>query len=137
MLEFNKTIEEVIAAQESATREKAFINLGTKKQIMASPAFSDAVKDYILKLKNTYSFELHSSGRYMVITMYYAKTKKYDFIILDTDNFKCASAESIKTAKLAVLELVNSTNSEDIKEVEEEATEETKAKSTASKKHKK
>ena len=137
MLEFNKTIEEVIAAQESATREKAFINLGTKKQIMASPAFSDAVKDYISKLKNTYSFELHSSGRYMVITMYYGKTKKYDFIILDTDNFKCASADSIKTAKLAVLELVNSTNSEDIKEVEEEATEETKAKSTASKKHKK
>lgn len=120
MLEFNKTIEEVIAAQESAVREKAFINLGTKKQIMDSPAFSDAVKDYIFKLKNTYSFELHSSGKYMVITMYYGKTKKYDFIILDMENFRCATADSIKNAKLAVIELVNGANSEEVAEVEEE-----------------
>lgn len=119
MLEFNKTIEEVIAAQESAIREKAFINLGTKKQIMDSPAFSDAVKDYIFKLKNTYSFELHSSGKYMVITMYYGKTKKYDFIILDMENFRCATADSIKNAKLAVLELVNSTDVGNTMEVEE------------------
>lgn len=133
MLNFDKTIEDVIAAQENTTREKAFINLGTKKQIMDSPAFSDAQKDYIFRLKNTYSFELHKSGRYMVITMYYGKTKKYEFIILDMDNFKCAIAESIKTAKLAVLELVNSTDVEDANEVEEEpaATTEEPAEETA------
>lgn len=116
MLNFNQTLEEVIAAQESAVREKAFINLGTKKQIMDSPAFSDVQKDYIFRLKNTYSFELHSSGKYMVITMYYGKTKKYEFIILDMENFRCATADSIKNAKLAVLELVNGTNEEAVAE---------------------
>ena len=108
MLEFNQTLEEVIAAQESTTREKAFLNLGTKKQIMDSDAFSDVQKDYIFRLKNTYSFELHKSGRYMVITMYYGKTKKYDFIILDLNTLRCATADSIKNAKLAVMELANS-----------------------------
>ena len=108
MLEFNQTLEEVIAAQESTTREKAFLNLGTKKQIMDSDAFSDVQKDYIFRLKNTYSFELHKSGRYMVITMYYGKTKKCDFIILDLNTLRCATADSIKNAKLAVMELANS-----------------------------
>ena len=127
MLEFNQTIEQVIAAQESVAREKAFLNLGTKKQIMDSDAFSDVQKDYIFRLKNTYSFELHKSGRYMVITMYYGKTKKYEFIILDMDTLRCATADSIKNAKLAVIELANSlTHSEENVEEEQiaEATEE-------------
>ena len=130
MLEFNQTLEEVIAAQESTTREKAFINLGTKKQIMDSPAFSDVQKDYIFRLKNTYSFELHKSGRYMVITMYYGKTKKYEFIILDLNTLRCATADSIKNAKLAVMELANSltyseenVEEEQVANVEEQATE--------------
>ena len=122
MLEFNQTLEEVIAAQESTTREKAFINLGTKKQIMDSPAFSDVQKDYIFRLKNTYSFELHKSGRFMVITMYYGKTKKYEFIILDMNTLRCATADSIKNAKLAVMELANSLVSANNAEVEEEIT---------------
>ena len=120
MLEFNQTLEEVIAAQESTTREKAFINLGTKKQIMDSLAFSDVQKDYIFRLKNTYSFELHKSGRYMVITMYYGKTKKYEFIILDMNTLRCATADSIKNAKLAVMELANSLGTTATAEVEEE-----------------
>ena len=122
MLEFNQTLEEVIAAQESTTREKAFINLGTKKQVMDSLAFSDVQKDYIFRLKNTYSFELHKSGRYMVITMYYGKTKKYDFIILDLNTLRCATADSIKNAKLAVMELANSINLTPEVEVEDEIT---------------
>ena len=56
----------------------------------------------------------------MVITMYYGKTKKYEFIILDMNTLRCATADSIKNAKLAVMELANSLDTPTEMEVEEE-----------------
>ena len=107
MLEFNTNIEEVISAQTRVAKEKAFITLGAKKQVMESEMLTDVQKEYINRLRSTYAFDLHKDGRYIVITMYYSATKKYDFIIVDLETLRCATAPSIKIAKEEVMKLVD------------------------------
>ena len=108
MLNFSKTLEEVINEQAAHTRARNFIEYNSKKKLLESDVLSDEQCEFIKKLKNTFAFSLHTDGRYLVVTMYYSTTKKYGFLVVDLTEKLIAECESIKAAKQAVLEIVAS-----------------------------
>lgn len=109
MLKFDRYITDIIDSQKS-TRKTDFITYN-KKQIIGSGKLTEEQKKFIKDLKGTFSFALHTSGRYLIITLF--KEKKYRYLVVDLKTMNYTEVESIKYAKRAVMELVD-------KEIEEE-----------------
>lgn len=107
MLNFDKTMDEVINEQAVTSKASNFKEYNSKKKLLESGVLSDAQSTFIHQLKNTFTFYLHNDGDYLVITMYYSTTKKYGFLVVDLTTLKVAEAESVKAAKQGVLELKN------------------------------
>jgi hypothetical protein len=55
--------------------------------------------ELVKKLKNCFSFTLHNSKKWLVITMYYNATKKYSFLAVNLESHNAEEFESIKLAK--------------------------------------
>lgn len=108
MLNFNTNIQEVVANQETHKRTHEFTEYSSKKKLFESNILNDTQKQYIEQLKGTFAFNLHKDNRYVIITMFYSRDKRYGFLIVDLETLQCAEGESIKTAKKDVLELVAS-----------------------------
>ncbi len=109
MLNFNYHITDIIDSQKS-TKRTNFITYN-KKQIIESDKLTDEQKKFIKDLKGTFSFALHTSGRYLIITLF--KEKKYRYLVVDLKTMNCTEVESIKYAKRAVMELVDKEIAED------------------------
>jgi hypothetical protein len=129
MLNFNTNIQEVIANQETAKRTTSFTEYNSKKKLFDAGVLNEKQQTYIQQLKGTFTFHLHTGNRYLVITMYYSKDKKYGFLVVDLETLQCAEADSVKNAKKEVLEIVaNATpevpTTETVETVEEPAQQE-------------
>lgn len=107
MLNFDKTMEQVIGEQVVASRTSSFTEYNSKKKLLASERLTEKQCAYIQQLKNTFAFYIHNDNDFLVITMYYSTTKKYGFLVLDLNTLKVAEAESVKIAKQEILELKN------------------------------
>lgn len=107
MLNFNCSIQEVIANQTSTKKTSQFVEYTSKKKILEVEGLTEDQKFFIREIKGTFSFTLHNSNKYLIITFYAQATKKYDFLIVDLDTMNCAKVDSIKNAKLEVLKLLN------------------------------
>lgn len=105
MLNFDKTINEVISEQTTTSRASSFTEYNSKKKLLNSGVLSEEQSVFIQKLKNTFTFYIHNDNDFLVITMYYSTTKKYDFLVVDLNTLKVAQAESVKVAKQAILEI--------------------------------
>lgn len=106
MLNFNKTLEQVINEQVSTSRTSSFTEYNSKKKLLESGLLLEGQMEFIKQLKNTFTFYLHEGKRFLVVTMYYSTTKTYGFLVVDLATQLVAQAESVKTAKQAVLELI-------------------------------
>lgn len=107
MLNFNTTIQNVISTQVSTrTNTTQFTEYNSKKKLLASGVLDENVCNYINQLKNTFTFYVHNSAQFVVITMYYSTTKTYGFYVLNTTTLQIAQAESVKLAKQGVLQLL-------------------------------
>lgn len=129
MLDFNTNIQDVIATQKTTNRTHAFVEYNSKKKLFESGRLTEAQQTFINQLKGTFTFSIHESNRYLVVTMYYSKDKKYGFIIVDLETLKCAQSDSVKNAKRGVLELIAAqptVEAPETEKVEEEAPTETK-----------
>lgn len=139
MLNFNCSIQEVIANQTASKKSSQFVEYTSKKKILEVDSLTEEQKFFIREVKGTFSFSLHVSNKYLIITLFTQATKKYDFLIVELDTMNCARADSIKNAKLAVLELLNATetNAEEPvvenKEAEETTTSKPNKKKSANK----
>lgn len=107
MLNFDKTMDQVITEQAVTSRTSSFTEYNSKKKLLESGVLSDKQSEFIKQLKNTFTFYLHTDGDFLVITMYYSNTKKYGFLVVDLNTLKVAEAESVKLAKQGVLEIKN------------------------------
>lgn len=107
MLNFDKNIEEVIATQETTKRAHEFVEYNSKRKLFEASLLDEKQQNYVNQLKGTFTFHIHKGGRYLVITMYYSRDKKYGFIIVDLETLKCAQTDSIKNAKREVLEIIS------------------------------
>lgn len=113
MLNFNRHITDLIDSQKSTRKTSVFITYSTKKQIMEADELTEEQKRVIKDLKGTFSFALHVSGRYLIVSLFDSKEKKYKYLVIDLKTMGCTEVESIKYAKRAVMELVDKEIAED------------------------
>ena len=106
-INFNSNITEFTTANRTA-RAKNFMEFGSKKKLEEAGVLSAEKLDFVKQIRGTFTFALHTEGRYMVITLYHANAeKKYRFIVVDLDNKLIAECDSVKNAKAEVMELVS------------------------------
>jgi len=129
MLNFNRHITDIIDSQATTRKTSAFITYSGKKQIMEADKLTEEHKKFIKDLKETFSFALHTSGKYLIITLFVSREKKYKYLVVDLETMNCTEVESIKVAKHEVMELVNS-NKEIAEDKVEEKVENTEPKNT-------
>ena len=112
MLNFNTNIQEIVANQETTKRTTSFTEYNSKKKLFDAGVLNEKQQTYIQQLKGTFTFHLHTGNRYLVITMYYSRDKKYGFLVVDLETLQCAEADSVKNAKKEVMEIVASATPE-------------------------
>lgn len=106
-INFTSNITEFTTANRTA-RTKNFMEFSSKKKLEEAGVLSAEKLDFVKQLRGTFTFALHTEGRYMVITLYHANAeKKYQFIVVDLDNKLIAECDSVKNAKAEVMELVS------------------------------
>jgi hypothetical protein len=126
MLDFNRSITDIIDSQATTRKTSAFVTYSNKKQIIEAGELTEEHKKFIKDLKGTFSFSLHTSGKYLIVTLFVSREKKYKYLVVDLKTMNCTEVESIKVAKYEVMELVNNSN----KEIVEEKVEDTEPKNT-------
>lgn len=126
MLDFNRSITDIIDSQATTRKTSAFVTYSTKKQIIEAGELTEEHKKFIKDLKGTFSFALHTSGKYLIVTLFVSREKKYKYLVVDLKTMNCTEVESIKVAKYEVMELVNNSN----KEIVEEKVEDTEPEKT-------
>src|SRR5574344_2080492 len=108
MLNFDKTAQDVITTQVSSSRSSQFTDFWSKKKLFEAKVLTEAQEKFFNELKRTFAFSLHTSKKYMVVTLYRKGEKGSDFLVVDMDSLRCAEAPSVKIAKEGVLELIKS-----------------------------
>ena len=126
MLDFNHSITDIIDSQATTRKTSAFVTYSSKKQIIEEGKLTEENKKFIKDLKGTFSFALHTSGKYLIVTLFVSREKKYKYLVVDLKTMNYTEVESIKVAKYEVMELVNNSN----KEIVEEKVEDTEPKKT-------
>lgn len=105
-INFTSNINEFTTANRSA-RVKNFQEFGSKKKLEEAGILPQDQLDFVKQIRGTFTFALHTEGRYMVITLYHANAeKKYQFIVVDLQEKLIAECDSVKNAKAEVMELV-------------------------------
>ena len=126
MLDFNRSITDIIDSQATTRKTSAFVTYSTEKQTIEAGELTEEHKKFIKGLKGTFSFALHTSGKYLIVTLFVSREKKYKYLVVDLKTMNCTEVESIKVAKYEVMKLVNNSN----KEIVEEKVEDTEPKNT-------
>lgn len=106
MLNFTTDLEKYTTAS-TRTHSTQFTQYASKKQLTSANILDKQALDFLLAIKNTFSFAVHTNLQYVAITLYYANTKSYAFLVADLHNKAVAQVASIKQAKLEILQLVN------------------------------
>lgn len=105
-INFTTNIEQYTTGAQR-TRSTQYTNYASKKQLQNAGILDDEAMKFLLEIKNTFSFAVHNDKQYVAITLYYASTKKYGFIVVDLHNKAIAEVASIKQAKQEILALIN------------------------------
>lgn len=103
------SIMDLISSQETTrrTRTSQFTEYSSKKKLFESQTLSAEKQEQINQIKNTFSFSLDKSHKYLIITLYNRNAdKKYSFFILNLETMTGLTADSIKKAKETVLGLL-------------------------------
>ena len=104
-INFTTNLEQYTTAS-TAQRTSSFYNYASKKQLQNASVLDEKALEFVLSIKNTFSFAVHKDLQYVAVTLYYASTKKYGFIVLDLHNKAVAEATSIRHAKQEICALV-------------------------------
>ena len=105
-LNFTTNLEQFTTAS-TRTHIAQFTTYASKKQLMQANVLDNEALEFVTSIKNTFSFAVHNDKQYVAITLYYASTKSYAFIVVDLHNKAVAQVESIKQAKQEILALAN------------------------------
>jgi hypothetical protein len=105
-INFTTNIEQYTTTNTTA-RTSNYISFASKKQLQNAGVLNTDALNFVLSIKNTFAFAVHNDKQYVAITLYYASTKSYGFIVCDLHNKAIAEAGSIKHAKAEIMALVN------------------------------
>lgn len=126
-INFTSNINEFTTANRSA-RVSNFREFGSKKKLEEAGILPQDQLDFVKQIRGTFTFALHTEGRYMVITLYHANAeKKYQFIVVDLQEKLIAECDSVKNAKAEVMELVSQATATTAEAVQEAPVEEAPA----------
>ena len=126
-INFTSNINEFTTANRSA-RVSNFREFGSKKKLEEAGILPQDQLDFVKQIRGTFTFALHTKGRYMVITLYHANAeKKYQFIVVDLQEKLIAECDSVKNAKAEVMELVAQATATTAEAVQEAPVEEAPA----------
>lgn len=104
-INFTTNIEQYTTSAQR-TRNTEFTSYASKKQLQNAGILDNEAMKFLMEIKNTFSFAVHNDKQYVAITLYYASTKKYGFIIVDLHNKAIAEVASIKQAKQEIVALI-------------------------------
>ena len=110
MLNFTTNTMEYTTTR-TTTHATQFETFASKKQLAQANLLDDNALEFVLAIKNTFTFAVHKDLQYVAITLYYASSKSYAFIVVDLHNKAIANANSIKHAKQEILALANAQES--------------------------
>ena len=105
-LNFSNNVQQYTTSNAGA-RTSSFLSYASKKQLQQANVLEGEALDFVLSIKNTFAFAVHKDLQYAAVTLYYASTKQYGFIVLDLHNKAVAQVGSIKEAKAEIMQLVN------------------------------
>ena len=106
MLNFTTNIAQYTTAN-TRTHSTQFTSFASKKQLNSANILDAQSLEFVNSIKNTFSFAVHNNLQYVAVTLYYASTKSYAFLVLDLHNKAIAQVNSIKQAKQEIMQLVN------------------------------
>lgn len=98
MLNTTTTLQQLIQ-QQTTTTTKQYTNYNSKNSLLSSNVLNKQCNTMLLQLKNCFTFSLHVSKLYLVITMYFSNTKQYSYYVLNTTTLQVNVFTSIKLAK--------------------------------------
>lgn len=110
MLKLNELVEK----NNENTRTSKYTTYDSKKKLLADndmmktlSTFNADFETLIKALKNVFSVAVcNADNKYIVITMYYSTTKKYEYIVCNVETLDCTTFDSVKSAKNAIAELL-------------------------------
>lgn len=88
------------------THSSQFTQYASKKQLAAADVLPENALQFLSALKNTFTFAVHNSLQYAAVTLYYASSKSYAFLVVDLSACAVAEVPSIKEAKAEILKLI-------------------------------
>ncbi len=109
-------LNELVAKNSENTRISKFTTYDSKKKLLNDStmmtnlsAFNAEFEQLIKALKNVFSVAVcNADNKYIVLTMYYSTTKKYEYITCNIETLDCTTFDSVKMAKSAIAEILNS-----------------------------
>lgn len=105
-LNFTTNLEQYTTAS-TRTHATQFTQYASKKQLAGANVLDTEALEFVCSIKNTFTFAVHNDLQYVAITLYYANTKSYAFLVADLHNKAVAEVASIKQAKQEIMALVN------------------------------
>lgn len=117
-----RTLMDVIAEQETGRRTSDFTEYTSKKKFIEGGEVNEEVTNLLAQIKNTFTYNVHKGGKYVIITTVKDKNYCYMVVNVETKIIEIADAGSIKNAKAMVRGLLE--DNADNEETTETATEE-------------
>lgn len=112
---FNEYVKQSNVTNSSNTKQ--FTNYISKTAFVDHTMITNkSLINDINELKNCFSFSEHKSLKWLVIQMYYSKTKKYDYLVVDVVSqkvIKSSKLNSIKTCKSFIIDTINGIDTTD------------------------
>lgn len=110
----NVSFNTILQQQTTNTVKSNYTNYSSKKQLLTSTQFnslSSNVQNFIIQLKNCFSFSVHNNLQYIVITMYFTSTKQYSFYVVNCTQCTVVQFNTIQQSKLYILNCLTTNNS--------------------------
>jgi hypothetical protein len=98
--------EELIASQARETRSSDFTGYVSKKELSAAKALDEKTELTVLEIKKATRFDLHQDKNFLVVSRFYSKEKKYEYVVVDLRNFNTYAFAKIAGAKAAVRDTI-------------------------------
>lgn len=111
------TLNELVTKNNENTRVSKYTTYDSKKKLLADndmlanlSALNADFEPLLKALKNVFSVAIcNADNKYIVITMYYSTSKKYEYIVCNIETLECVSYDSVKMAKNAIAEKAEKT----------------------------
>lgn len=108
------TLNELVTKNNENTRISKYSTYDSKKKLLCDEKmifclskYNDDFESLLKALKNVFSVAVcNACNKYIVLTMYYSTSKKYEYITCNIETLECVSYDSVKMAKNAIAEMV-------------------------------